>query len=90
MSIDERLQRIESLVLLSCKQALNTKDVALLLDISESRVRHLVSDRLIPHYKQGYKVFFKKSEIEDWMLEHHVKTTAQLKSEAATYTTLHR
>lgn len=90
MSIDERLQRIESLVLLSSKQALNTKDVALLLDISESRVRHLVSDRLIPHYKHGYKVFFKKSEIEDWMLEHPVKTTAQLKSEATTYTTLHR
>ena len=53
MSTDERLERIERLILMSSKNALNTKEVAIMLDISESRVRHLVNEKSLPYYKQG-------------------------------------
>lgn len=51
MGVEERLERIERLLLLGSKEVLNTSEIALLLGISESRVRHLTSAKKIPHYK---------------------------------------
>ena len=42
MGVEERLERIERLLLLGSKEVLNTSEIALLLGISESRVRHLM------------------------------------------------
>lgn len=39
MGVEERLERIERLLLLGSKEVLNTSEIALLLGISESRVR---------------------------------------------------
>ena len=64
MGVEERLERIERLLLLGSKEVLNTSEIALLLGISESRVRHLTSAKKIPHYKQGNKIYFRKKEIE--------------------------
>ncbi len=55
MGVEERLERIERLLLLGSKEVLNTSEIALLLGISESRVRHLTSAKKIPHYKQATK-----------------------------------
>ena len=85
MSTDERLARIERMIIMSSKNALNTKEVAIMLDISESRVRHLIMEKSIPYYKQGKKTYFKKSEIEDWMLHNRYETTAEIESKASTY-----
>ena len=63
MSIEERLTRIERIVLIGSKNVLDASEVAMMLNISESRVRHLVSERSIPHYKQGVKTFFRKSAL---------------------------
>lgn len=60
MGVEERLERIERLLLLGSKEVLNTSEIALLLGISESRVRHLTSAKKIPHYKQGNKIYFRK------------------------------
>jgi excisionase family DNA binding protein len=85
MSTNERLSRIERLVLLSAKEALTVPETALLLGISESRVRHLVCDKALPYYKQGAKVYFRKSELEDWMLQDRQDTKAETDRKAATY-----
>lgn len=85
MSTDERLARIERMIIMSSKNALNTKEVAIMLDISESRVRHLIMEKSIPYYKQGKKTYFKKSEIEDWMLHTRYETNAEIESKASTY-----
>lgn len=85
MSTDERLARIERMIIMSSKNALNTKEVAIMLDISESRVRHLIMEKSIPYYKQGKKTYFKKSEIEDWMLHTRYETKAEIESKASTY-----
>lgn len=85
MSTDERLARIERMIIMSSKNALNTKEVAIMLDISESRVRHLIMEKSIPYYKQGKKTYFKKSEIEDWMLHTRYETKVEIESKASTY-----
>lgn len=89
MGVEERLERIERLMVIGSKTVLDTKEVALMLNISESRVRHLVSERNIPHYKQGRITYFKKSEIEEWQLRHRIPTNDEIKSKAATYISAH-
>lgn len=83
-NIKSILERIEKYALLAAKTVLTVKDLALLLGISEDRIRHLVCDKEIPYYKQGTKVYFKKSEIEDWQLAKRIPTIAELKTAAAT------
>lgn len=83
--MQEQLDRIEKLVRMGAKEVLNVDEVALLLNVSQSRIYHLVSSRNIPHYKQGKKVYFKKSEIEEWQLQDRIPTNAEIDSKASTY-----
>ena len=83
--MQEQLDRIERLVRIGSKEVLDVEDVAILLNVGKSRIYHLVSRRDIPHYKQGKKVYFKKSEIEEWQLQDRIPTNAEIDSKAATY-----
>ena len=86
MSIEERLERIETLISLKVKDVLSVKEVAALIGRSESRIRHLVSHREIPHYKNDMgKVSFLRSEIEAWHLGKKIHTVAELDSIASTH-----
>lgn len=90
MTVEARLERIEQLVLLGSKSVLNTGEVALLLGISESRVRHLAGERNIPHYRQGAKLYFNKSEIEQWQMQTRIPTNAEIESRGTTYAVTNR
>lgn len=85
MSTEERLERIERLLLISSKEVLTTSECALMLDISESRLRHLTSEKEIPHYKNGRNLYFKKSEIEQWQTKYKVLTKDEINAQASTY-----
>ncbi|KDR51725.1 helix-turn-helix domain-containing protein [Hoylesella loescheii] len=90
MEVNERLARIERLITIGSKNVFTTDEVALLLGISTSRVRHMVCDREIPHYRRGNKVYFKKSEIEDWQLSQRVPTNEEINNKATTHVALNR
>ena len=90
MNLEERLIRIERMVLIGSKNVLDTSEVAMMLNLSESRVRHLVSERAIPHYKQGIKTYFRKSEIEEWQCSQRIPTNKEISAKATTYTVLNQ
>lgn len=90
MNIEQRLERIERLLIIGSKEVLTTSDVALLLNVSESRVRHLTSAKEIPYYKQGGRTYFKKSEIEEWQLSQRIPTNKEIKRRATTYTVINK
>lgn len=90
MSIEQRLERLERIMLIQFKNVLNVDEVAMILSVSVDRVRHLVSERKIPHYKQGNRTFFKKSEIEDWQLSDRIPTSDEINSKAATHIAINR
>jgi len=90
MGVEERLERIERLLLLGLKEALNTTEAALQLGISESRLRHLTSAKKIPYYKQGNKIYFKKKELEAWQLQSRIPTDDEIKSKGTTYAVTHK
>ena len=86
------LQEIKQLTILSAKQALTMSDAVLFTGLSKSHLYKLVCYKRIPHYKSngGKLIYFDKSELTAWQLQHRVKTTEELETEAASYITANK
>jgi excisionase family DNA binding protein len=53
---------------------------------SKSHIYKLTSAGLIPYYKPfGKTIFFKKSEIEEWLLQNRQKPAFEIENEANDY-----
>ena len=87
--LNERLDRLEQLTLIGTKTVLNLDEAVLLTGFSKGHIYRLTSERGIPHFKKHRHLFFKKSELEDWMLEHKVLTKEEIDSKATTYVVTH-
>ncbi|MGL5681712.1 MAG: helix-turn-helix transcriptional regulator [Marinifilaceae bacterium] len=89
--LSERLDRIETLTIISGKNVLNMADVVLLTGLSKSRIYHLMSAGEIPYYKPtGKCAFFKKSEVEDWLFSNRVDSRKEIEQQATTYVATNR
>lgn len=72
------------------KKVWNVKDLALVLDISESRVRHMAAEQVIPTYKQNGSLYFKREEIEAWQTRNRTASKDEINSQASTICATHR
>ena len=73
-----RLNTIEEL-LLTQKTVLKLDEVILLTGLSKSYLYKLTSTGGIPCYKpQGKHIYFKKTEVEDWLLQNRKSTTVEI------------
>jgi excisionase family DNA binding protein len=88
-SIIERLEKIELLI---TKQNLLQKEMFTLaeasnyLGISNSHAYKLTSGRQIPHFcPNGKKLYFKKSELDQWLQRNRKVSREELDTEAAKY-----
>lgn len=86
----QRLDRIERLLIIGTKEALTTAEAALMLNVSESRIRHLASEKRIPYYKQGGRTYYKKSELVEWQLSDRIPTNEELRCKGTTYAVINR
>lgn len=88
--IKEQLDRIEQYSLIAAKNVLNINEAAIILGMTVRGVRENVRNRIIPCYKPNVnRLYFKKSELEEWMTQNRMKSMAELKSEAAAYCFTH-
>lgn len=88
--IMQRLDRIEMYSIMAAKSVFTVKEAALFMGVTEQTVRNQVRRKEIPAYKPNQnKLYFKKSELEDWMLRNRVKTEAEVQSEAKEYCLTH-
>ena len=78
------LQELKNLTLLGVKQALTMSDAALLTGLSKSHLYKLVCQKSLPYFKShgGKLTYFDKDELNSWMLQHRVKTSSELETEA--------
>jgi len=54
--------------------------------VVKSTLYQLTSKRKIPHYKPtGNRLYFKRSNLEQWVLDHRVKTDEEIEAEAMDY-----
>lgn len=79
--LEKRLEEI----FLTRKEALTFEQAWKYLKISASQLYKLVCKRIIPSFKPGGKLlYFKRSDLESWMLSNRKKTGKEIKAEALT------
>jgi excisionase family DNA binding protein len=88
-TIQTQLNRIEEQIrnhFLQTKEVFTFNEFCTYCGISKSYGYKLTSMGKVPHYKPcGKLVYFKRTEIEDWLLSNLVKTDEQLEKEALEY-----
>ena len=88
-AIAEQLERIEQLITsqsLQNKPALNINEVAIYTGLSKLYIYKLSSKNLIPHYKpNGKNIYFKKDEIDSWLLRNRQSTQDEIQTEAINF-----
>ena len=88
--LSNQLGRVERLATISAKPILDLDEAVLFTGFSKGHLYRLTSERQIPHYKKSRKLYFKKSELEAWLLEEKVLTNAEIDCHATTYIATHK
>lgn len=88
--LNQRLDRIERLTMIGAKNVLSLEETAELTGFSVGHLYRLTSQKQIPHFKKNRKLYFKKSDIEEWMTERRVMTDSEIDSKATTYLATHK
>ena len=90
VNISEQLNELKRLVLMGAKNVLTVEDLCLLLGTTRSNVYRMTSEKKIPFYKplRG-KIYFKRDEIESWMLRNRSASIDEIQSNAEMYCITH-
>lgn len=72
------------------KDILKTNEAAKYLSMSKSSLYKRTCNFTIPHFKVGGAIFFKRSELDEWIFTHRVKTRENIEREALDYVSKRR
>jgi excisionase family DNA binding protein len=64
---------------------LNVQEAAALLNLAVATLYEKTSDKVVPHYKHGKKLLFKKSELLAWVESTRIKTLKQIREESTRF-----
>lgn len=85
-ALREQIDELRRLLLAGTKEVLTIDECAMLTGFSKNHLYKLTSQRAIPFYKPlGGSIRFKKSEVEDWLLQNRQATNSEINSLATTY-----
>ena len=88
VSFQDVLDKLDILTnaVLSNKQTLSIEEAAIYSALSVSYLYKLTSTQQIPHFKpRGKIIYFDRSELDEWLRQNRVKTTAEIETEAANH-----
>lgn len=88
--LSDKLDRIGQYTVIAAKTVLDLNEAALFTGFSVGHIYRLTSRKQIPHFKKSRKLYFKKSELEEWMLENKIMSEAEISSRAATHVITHK
>ena len=88
--LNSRLDRIERLALIGANNVLSLEETSELTGFSIGHLYRLTSQKQIPHFKKNRKLYFLKSDIEEWLTEQRVLTNSEIESKATTYMATHK
>ena len=72
------------------KNVMNVRQLSKYLGLSLSDIYKKTSSNVIPFYKRGKKIYFKRTEIDEWLTEFRQSTRSEIETEAANYLIKHR
>lgn len=89
----ERLDRIEKAItklnvstpIAEVNHPMDIKELSTYLKNSKSAIYKMTASNDIPHYKSGKRLYFKKSEIDEWIFSNKIKTNDDIEKEAMEY-----
>ena len=88
--LDRLEQKLEEQNLLM-KEVLNFNETCTYIDISASHLYKMTSQKLIPHFcPQGKKLYFKRAELDEWLLRNRQDSTDEIETMAANYLLTHK
>ena len=91
-NFEERLTNLErnfNIQIQGAKNILTLEEVAEYTHLSKSYVYKLTSKGDIPYYKpNGKQLYFKRTEIDEWLLTNRNKTNQEIEREIATKSVL--
>lgn len=89
--LTSQIDMLKKLILAGSKEVLSIDECATFTSLSVNHIYRLTSQRAIPFYKpMGGKIYFKKKEIENWLLQGRQATDSEIKSQAKTYCITHK
>jgi len=87
--IIEKLDNIERMLTeqnILQKEVLNFNEACQYLGLSQSHLYKLTSSKSIPHFcPQGKRLYFKRLELDEWLLRNRTSTTDEIQQQAADY-----
>ncbi len=87
--IQNELKEIKELLLkqsIQQKEILTIEEAAEFLNLSKSCLYKMTSNKEIPHYKpRGKKIYLKREELEQWILNSRIASTNDLDYELDSY-----
>lgn len=84
-SIMEKVDRLTEIATMGQKSILDLNEAAAYLGYKPSYLYQLTRERTIPYYKPSKKIYFRKSELDEWMLRNRVKSRAEIGDAARWY-----
>lgn len=86
MTQEEYYDQALILARIGALEVLDVNDAAVMLRITPDRVRHLASERKIPHYRNrnNMRLYFRKRDLEAWMAAERIPTIAETEAVAVT------
>ena len=86
IEIMAKLEEIKQISLMGAKDVFNIDDVAAYTGLSKGYIYKLTHERRIPFAKGGGKMlFFKREDINAWLLQNKVSSQQELEQMAAAY-----
>lgn len=89
-ALNDKLDNLSRLTLIGSKTVLDFDETLLFTGLSRGYLYRLTSEKKIPFFKKNRKLYFKKSDLEEWMLERRVPTSDEIQSKATTYVATHK
>ena len=79
--IAQRLERLERMAATQ-KNVLDINETAMLTGYTVKYLRLLISQRNIPYYRRGNRLFFCRADIENWMMQQRIQTNDEIRIKA--------
>lgn len=89
--LTSQIDVLKKLIIAGSKEVLTIEECALLTGFSKAHIYRMTSQRAIPFYKPfGGTIFFRKTEIENWLLQNRQSTNEELNSRATTHCVINK
>ena len=81
----DALDNLRWAIIATHKNVWSVSELALVLGITDARVREMAKKHSIPFYRQNGRMYFRRSDVEEWQTLERQSATYEVQRDAAAY-----